>query len=250
MADGSTKAVADVEPGDMVASTDPAVGDVSGKEVQAHLVHLDTELTDITVKDNTGHASVIHTTPNHLFYDKTTKAWVPAGTLGNGDHLDSLNPSVTVTVLGVATYAASRPMYNLTVTDNHTYYVVAGTTPVLVHNCGGETLYRSDTRPPSEIFDTGFDPRGSNMDVLEHASGWSKDSGYVATTRSESVAIRRGGYVYEVRADGVDVNKAFPGNPFSHEQEVAVPGRIGPECIVACRLPDGTRVPNPNYGGR
>ena len=70
------------------------------------------------------------------------------------------------------------------------------------------------------------------MDALEHASGWSKDSGYVATTRSENDAIRRGGNVYEVRADGVDVNKEFPGNPFSHEQEVAVPGRIGPECIV------------------
>ncbi|WP_344447530.1 hypothetical protein, partial [Kitasatospora nipponensis] len=28
------------------------------------------------------------------------------------------------------------PAYNLTVTDLHTYYVLAGTTPVLVHNCG------------------------------------------------------------------------------------------------------------------
>lgn len=87
------------------------------------------------------------------------------------------------------------------------------------------------------------------MDVLEHASGWSRDSGFVATTTSERVAIGRGGYVYEVRADGINVNEAFPGNPFSHELEVAVPGRIGPECIVSCRLPDGTRVANPNYGG-
>jgi hypothetical protein len=27
--------------------------------------------------------------------------------------------------------------YNLTVADIHTYYVVAGSTPVLAHNCGG-----------------------------------------------------------------------------------------------------------------
>jgi hypothetical protein len=31
-------------------------------------------------------------------------------------------------------------MYNLTVADTHTYYVVAGTTPVLVHNCNGATV--------------------------------------------------------------------------------------------------------------
>jgi hypothetical protein len=31
-------------------------------------------------------------------------------------------------------------MYNLTVADVHTYYVVAGDTPVLVHNCGADDL--------------------------------------------------------------------------------------------------------------
>nr|WP_244891701.1 hypothetical protein [Micromonospora yangpuensis] len=118
-----------------------------------------------------------------------------------------------------------------------------------MHNCGSQTLYRSDTRDPSEIFANGFESRGDNMDVLEHASGWSRDSGYVSTTTSERVAINRGGNVYEVRADGVDVNKEFPGNPFSHEREVAVPRSIAPECIVSCRLPDGARVVNPNYGG-
>ncbi|GAA2523155.1 scabin-related ADP-ribosyltransferase [Pilimelia columellifera] len=120
---------------------------------------------------------------------------------------------------------------------------------MLVHNCGERTLYRSDTRDPDEIFANGFESRGDNMDVLEHASGWSKDSGYVATATSEKVAIGRGGNVYEVRADGVDVNKEFPGNPFSHELEIAVPRRIAPECIVSCRPPDGMRVMNPNYRG-
>ncbi|WP_374203056.1 hypothetical protein [Streptomyces sp. ST2-7A] len=119
--------------------------------------------------------------------------------------------------------------------------------PVLVHNSGGTCpLYRSDTRGPDEI----FEPRGGNMDLLEHASGYSRDSGYISTTTSESVAIRRGGNVYEIRGvGGVDVNKEFPGNPYAHEREIAIPGRVDTSCIVACRLRDGTRVPNPKYGG-
>ncbi|WSX36531.1 enterotoxin A family protein [Streptomyces halstedii] len=120
-----------------------------------------------------------------------------------------------------------------------------------MHNSGGACpLYRSDTRGPDEIFESGFEPRGDNMDLLEHASGYSRDSGYISTTTSESVAIKRGGNVYEIRGvDGVDVNKEFPGNPFAHERETAIPGRVDTSCIVACRLRDGTRVPNPNYGG-
>ena len=36
-------------------------------------------------------------------------------------------------------------MYDLTVDDIHTYYVMAGTTPVLVHNCGGPVRLSDDT---------------------------------------------------------------------------------------------------------
>ncbi|MFH8795576.1 hypothetical protein [Streptomyces sp. NPDC017941] len=71
---------------------------------------------------------------------------------------------------------------------------MAGATPVLVHNSGGACpLYRSDTRGPDEIFQSGFEPRGDNMDLLEHASGYSRDSGYVATTTSKGIRFRMKG---------------------------------------------------------
>ncbi|MFD2691812.1 hypothetical protein ACFS5L_44355 [Streptomyces phyllanthi] len=46
--------------------------------------------------------------------------------------------------------SAGETAYKLTVSDLHTYYVVAGATPVLVHNCGGNsapsrTTWRGDT---------------------------------------------------------------------------------------------------------
>jgi hypothetical protein len=44
------------------------------------------------------------------------------------------------TVVAVRNFADDngRDMRDLTVADVHTYYVVAGTTPVLVHNCDGK----------------------------------------------------------------------------------------------------------------
>ncbi len=42
-----------------------------------------------------------------------------------------------VKVAAVKTWTALHHMRDLTVNDIHTYYVLAGATPVLVHNCGG-----------------------------------------------------------------------------------------------------------------
>ncbi|MFJ8583011.1 hypothetical protein [Micromonospora sp. NPDC093277] len=36
----------------------------------------------------------------------------------------------------VTSYTGAKVMHDLTIDDIHTYYVLAGTTPVLVHNCG------------------------------------------------------------------------------------------------------------------
>src|SRR5690606_32541401 len=45
----------------------------------------------------------------------------------------------TVTVNGLLTTTThTGTAYNLTVRDIHTYYVLAGDTPVLVHNAGGD----------------------------------------------------------------------------------------------------------------
>jgi hypothetical protein len=38
-----------------------------------------------------------------------------------------------------------RPVYDLTIDGVHTYYVLAGKTPVLVHNCGGPVRLSDET---------------------------------------------------------------------------------------------------------
>ncbi|TWV34764.1 hypothetical protein FRZ03_28025 [Streptomyces misionensis] len=43
----------------------------------------------------------------------------------------------TATVAAVRNFHQQKTTYDLTVGNLHTYYVLAGATPVLVHNCGG-----------------------------------------------------------------------------------------------------------------
>jgi hypothetical protein len=80
-----------------------------------------------------GQESVVHTTQNHPFWDATTQRWTIAGALRPGDALGAIDGS-DVRVVKVRNFTGHRGMYNVTVSRLHTYYVMAGNTPVLVHN--------------------------------------------------------------------------------------------------------------------
>ncbi|MFD4864042.1 toxin C-terminal domain-containing protein [Streptomyces sp. NPDC058412] len=51
-------------------------------------------------------------------------------------------------VAGVHVYQALNETDNLTVADLHTYYVLAGETPILVHNTDGDPLPTQGTKQP------------------------------------------------------------------------------------------------------
>ncbi|WP_371484748.1 RHS repeat-associated core domain-containing protein [Kitasatospora sp. NBC_00315] len=80
------------------------------------------------------HGSALTTTYHHPFYDQTQHAFVDAQDLKPGDVLQT--PDGTAAVATVRLYHADATTYDLTIGDLHTYYVQAGDTPVLVHNCG------------------------------------------------------------------------------------------------------------------
>jgi hypothetical protein len=75
------------------------------------------------------------TTFHHPFYDETRSAFVEGKDLKAGDVLQT--PTGTAEVTGVRLYHAHTITYDLTIGTLHTYYVLAGATPVLVHNCDG-----------------------------------------------------------------------------------------------------------------
>jgi hypothetical protein len=138
MADGGAKAISTIAPGDEVIATEPLTGATTGQKVTAVHINNDTDLTDLSIKTPNGRVETFHTTQNHPFWDVTKRAWVPAGQLQDHDVLAAPG-GANATVANIHNFTAQHTMYNLTIADIHTYYVVAGTTVVLVHNDSGLT---------------------------------------------------------------------------------------------------------------
>ncbi|MER6078066.1 polymorphic toxin-type HINT domain-containing protein [Streptomyces sp. NPDC001833] len=136
MADGRTKPIGEVKPGDEVEAADPGTGKHRGtRKVTALHRNLDNDLVDVTVHTPDGHTETLHTTSKHPFWDETDHTWVPASDLKPHDALATADGQKAYVVAVHQTPGAGN-RYNLTVAQLHTYYVLAGATPVLVHNCG------------------------------------------------------------------------------------------------------------------
>ncbi|MEU2628319.1 polymorphic toxin-type HINT domain-containing protein [Kitasatospora sp. NPDC007106] len=136
MADGTLKPIADIRPGDEVEAADPDTGkDIGARTVTTTWLNKDTDLQDVQVQAEDGTSSSIHTTAHHPFWDETTHTWTTADRLSPGHRLAT--PNGTALVTAIRTVPGTASMHNLTVDELHTYYVLAGTTPVLVHNSDG-----------------------------------------------------------------------------------------------------------------
>ncbi|MFF3069701.1 polymorphic toxin-type HINT domain-containing protein [Kitasatospora sp. NPDC057936] len=143
MGDGSAKPIGEIKAGDTVTATDPQTGQTASKPVTYKIVTPDdTSFTDLTLAAS-GHAgepgqtTTLTSTSHHPYWDDTTQRWTEAADLGVGHRLSTADHGFVV-VAAKHTYASQpQPADNLTVADVHTYYVLAGTTPVLVHNAPG-----------------------------------------------------------------------------------------------------------------
>jgi len=151
MADGSSKRIDQVQVGDRVLATDPETGKTKAQKVTALHVNRDTELVDLTVTTPEGATHVIKTTVHHPFWNETDDQWSDAADLEVDDELRTPDGR-SVRVAAVREYVGAQEMRDLTVDETHTYYVSAGATPVLVHNCGTEgtaTVYLYDPPRPT-----------------------------------------------------------------------------------------------------
>ncbi len=138
MADGSTKAIKDVKVGDKVLATDPETGgtkvetvtaEIKGKGVK-HLVNL---TIDTDGNDGSKTADVT-ATDGHPFWVPELGEWIDATDLQVGQWLQhGAGTRVQITAIQRWT-AQDATVHNLTVSNLHTYYVLAGVAPVLVHN--------------------------------------------------------------------------------------------------------------------
>ncbi|MGK5731848.1 polymorphic toxin-type HINT domain-containing protein [Streptomyces sp. URMC 124] len=144
MADGSRKPIEQVQTGDKVQATDPETGETKAEPVVATIIGDGSkDLVRVTVRLNAGddttgsptETGTLIATEGHPFWVPDLKKWVDAGDLRPGQWLRT-SAGTWVQVAAVSAWTQNARVHNLTVESTHTYYVLAGAAPVLVHNCG------------------------------------------------------------------------------------------------------------------
>ncbi|MFG2912346.1 RHS repeat-associated core domain-containing protein [Kitasatospora sp. NPDC048298] len=177
MGDGTLKPIEDIQQGDVVMATDPQTGETRPETVTATITTPDDkDFTDLTLTDDASprgppadDQAKITSTHHHPYWSETRQQWVDAGELTPGEQLRQPD-GTTLTIQSVRNYPYAVTTHNLTVSLLHTYYVLAGTTPVLVHNCG-------------EIDYGSIDADGRRSGIVAEVTPQMVDTGNKASTR-------------------------------------------------------------------
>ena len=186
LANGKTKPIGHIRPGDKVEVADPKSGKHQGTHTVQHVwINHDNDLLDLTIRTKQGHTANFHTTANHPFWDDTTHTWVSAGKLHQGDALNTVTNGHAYVVTAQHTPGSAR-RWNLTVQQLHTYYVVAGGVPILVHNSCG---------PDNRTFPTRAEAKAAAYDRAGIAPGTEPDA--VWTVGDDVMQRGMPGYRYD-----------------------------------------------------
>ncbi|MFJ5972750.1 polymorphic toxin-type HINT domain-containing protein [Streptomyces sp. NPDC093060] len=166
MAHGKTKAIGKIKTGDKVEAADPATGKHKGDRTVQHVwINHDYDLIDLRIRLADGTTATLHTTSKHPFWDDTRHVWVPAGKLTPGHALNTAT-NRHVRIAAVTSRPGDRDMYNLAVSQLHTFYVLADDEPVLVHNASRRCILPG--------MPSGFTPQDPGLvadKIAAHATG-------------------------------------------------------------------------------
>ena len=191
MANGTSKDIEDIEVGDMVQATDPETGETGPRKV-TRLIRTEGDkfFNELSIATEDGVEKLI-ATYEHPFWSPSERDWIEAGDLKPGMPLRT-DDGDTVIVTGNRSFTKRARTYNLTVDDLHTYYVLAGSTPVLVHNsnCSSNAKILGDNLEASGVT--------RPADTAAHH--------IVASTSPKAAAARQ-----QLAKFGIDINDASNG---------------------------------------
>ncbi|MER5863542.1 polymorphic toxin type 24 domain-containing protein [Kitasatospora sp. NPDC002040] len=136
LADGTTKEIDQLTTDDEVLATDPQTGITQPERILDTIIAThDQEFTDLTIETG-GRDQNITSTQHHPYWNATTQRWTDAADLQPGESLRKPDGTLTK-IISVRNYRTPpTSAYNLTIDQLHTYYVLAGGVPILVHNSG------------------------------------------------------------------------------------------------------------------
>ncbi|WP_428986358.1 RICIN domain-containing protein [Streptomyces camelliae] len=210
LADGSVKRIDAVKVGDRLLATDPDAGTTGPEPVTSTFSHSADQLLQISFADG----GRILTTPGHRMY-VPGRGWVHASSLHRADSLRTPSGALH-RVVGIRPVAAPQQVWDLSIADLHTFYVLAGRTPVLVHNVDCPVYYAEYPSGASIVADIDKDglfglaieaikdapPRGSEMfnaalahfgDAVKGIKGYWQDGGTLSDNLNSFNAAVRGG---------------------------------------------------------
>jgi RHS repeat-associated protein len=246
MANGTGKAIDKLQVGDKVQSADPQTGKKTIEPVVATIIGqgaktLVTISTRIEESNGKVSFSSVVATDGHPFYVPAGNRWVPAEGLRAGDVLQSSTAGIQVAVVATMVRRAESRAHNLTVRNQHTYFVVAGATSVLVHNCDDGIVYRAlaaGEDPSVGLF--ARDPSAIGVSPLSHVAG-KRNSPWISTTKSQSTAFgkynREGHGVVAIDSRLVGRVEDVSGGPFPSSPRHSAYARRDQEVLLFQHVP-------------
>lgn len=207
LADGTVKPIDKLKVGDQVESTDPESSASGSRAVDATIVNpVDTDFTTVTVT-YAGKTNSVTATDHHPFWSPSARAWIDAADLKPGMTLRTSDGD-NIAVVAVTHLHRLQAAYNLTVRDLHTYYVLAGGTPVLVHNSNSNCGIRPHDKARGaagvdEMTDT-FEKFYDKSDIYSESYGNGLDLWTPYGRRQVDIAVRNPDgnlHLYEVKVN-------------------------------------------------
>lgn len=221
MANGTVKPISEVKVGDYVLTAEPGKKKKEKHKVKKVIVTTtDRNYVDVVVATKSG-PKAIQTTKHHQFYEVSRNSWTQAGDLKSGQKLQNAGGGLS-DIVNVRSYTAQRTTYDLSVDGLHTYHVVAGNVPVLVHNddgAGGPAC-SIPANSPSAVKWPGFrkTKTASESGGDFFLSGWSKKKPKAFTQVSiANVAAVRNNMGMPIRTHGLD--NGTPGQYYNSHAE-------------------------------
>ncbi|MEU5942367.1 polymorphic toxin-type HINT domain-containing protein [Micromonospora sp. NPDC047548] len=132
LADGSVRPIEKLKPGDRVLTANVSKAKFEAHTVVATHVNQDVLLANLILSVD-GRRELVETTQNHPFWSVSRGDWIEASQLKVGERLLAADGR-QATVREVVSYTGNQKMHDLTVESTHTYHVVVGGSPILVHN--------------------------------------------------------------------------------------------------------------------
>ncbi|REH41089.1 intein/intein [Kutzneria buriramensis] len=137
MADGTHRPIEQLVAGNRVLATNPTTGETTARSVISALHHSAQNLLDVDLNGGGG----LTTTRGHRLY-VVDKGWKTASNLRPGDRVHARDGSTpSVAAVHDRNGRPDETVYDLTIADVHTFYVLAGSTSVLVHNSDCTTFH-------------------------------------------------------------------------------------------------------------